>query len=133
MKADGCDLTCGLGESIKSKCSGNVNLNDGKPKEVSEAYTKQLEFVKQVGMGSPDTAHLLHDIDTCIDQIKEDLDFITFKTAGYDANNNCCAMFGPSMLTVAPKSAKFARLALENCTNIYFSRFDASENLQLTL
>ena len=77
VKADGCDLTCGLGESTRSKWSGDVDLNDGKLQEVFEAYTKRLEFVKQVGMGSPDTAHLLHDIDTCIDQIKEDLDFIT--------------------------------------------------------
>ena len=50
LKADGCDITKGLKESVKLKWSGDVDLNDGKLQEQYEQYKKRLELAEKAGL-----------------------------------------------------------------------------------
>ena len=52
LKADGVDVLPGLHESVKKEWSGDVDLGDGRIKNMYDAYLTRLVFVKQIGLVS---------------------------------------------------------------------------------
>ena len=48
VKADGCDILKGLGESVNLDWSGDVDMNDGKLQEYSR-YKERLAFIEALG------------------------------------------------------------------------------------
>lgn len=78
VKADGCDLVEGFGESTKLDWSGDVNLNDGQLQKKYKHYRKRLDFISGVGLHKRrDVNTLLHDLGVCAKDIKEDICFIS--------------------------------------------------------
>lgn len=49
LKADGCDLTSGLSESVSGKWSGDVNIDQEALKKLYQAYQNKLSFVSELG------------------------------------------------------------------------------------
>ena len=72
LKADGCDITKGLKESVKLKWSGDVDLNDGKLQEQYEQYKKRLELAEKAGV---ERDRVENDLNELQDLVK-DLDYI---------------------------------------------------------
>ena len=72
LKADGCDITKGLNESVKLKWSGDVDLNDGKLQEQYEQYKKRLELAEKAGV---ERDRVENDLNELQDLVK-DLDYI---------------------------------------------------------
>ena len=48
IKADGCDLVSGLGESVQQVWSGDVDLADGKVQKMHDAYLKRLRELSHI-------------------------------------------------------------------------------------
>lgn len=49
VKADGCDLTSGLSESVNGKWSGDVNIDQEALNKLYQAYQDKLSFLKKIG------------------------------------------------------------------------------------
>ena len=73
LKADGCDITKGLKESVKLQWSGDVDLNDGSLQEQYDKYKKRLEITDKAGL-KKDT--ILEDLENFLQDLIKDLDFI---------------------------------------------------------
>ena len=48
IKADGCDLVSGLGESVQQVWGGDVDLADGKMQKMHDAYLKRLREISHI-------------------------------------------------------------------------------------
>lgn len=48
IKADGCDLVSGLGESVQQVWSGDVDLADGRMQKMHDAYLKRLREISHI-------------------------------------------------------------------------------------
>ena len=72
VKADGCDITGGLKESMKNEWSGDVDLNDGTVHKLHHEYVESLSFLAAVGIKArrtpdvlmSDLKHLQADLET---------------------------------------------------------------------
>ena len=73
LKADGCDITKGLKESIKLKWSGDVDLNNGKLQEQYERYKKCLELAQKAGL---ERDKVENDLNELLQDLIKDLDYI---------------------------------------------------------
>ena len=51
VKGDGCDVTSGLRESVDHKCSGDVDLGDGKLQALFLEYTDHQNFISKFSLG----------------------------------------------------------------------------------
>ena len=52
IKGDACDVVSGLCESVDSKWSGDVDLNDGEQMREYQVYKTKLEMVATLGLGT---------------------------------------------------------------------------------
>lgn len=86
VKADGCDLIEGLGESIRLDWSGDIDMNDGELQATYKSYRERLDFIGGLGIHRRDLAEVLKDLDVCIEGIKDD---IMFGVAGVFEVNAC--------------------------------------------
>ena len=78
VKADGCDLVSGLGESTRCVWSGDIDLNDGELSKLRESYQKRLDFIGGTGLDERSgNMCVLEDITTCIDNCSKDIRFLT--------------------------------------------------------
>ena len=73
LKADGCNITKGLKESVKLQWSGDVDLNDGSLQEQYDKYKKRLEMMDKAGL-KKDT--MLDDLENFSQDLIKDFDFI---------------------------------------------------------
>jgi hypothetical protein len=77
VKADGCDLVEGLGESINLDWCGDVDMNDGELQAMYKIYRERLDFISVLGMNDRrDTTVVVQDLDVCLKGIKEDMSFV---------------------------------------------------------
>ncbi len=78
IKADGCDLVKGLGESMRSKWSGDVDLNDGALAKLRESYESRLHFIGTIGLNDrKEDSCMLEDIAISLTNCSEDISFLT--------------------------------------------------------
>ena len=63
-------MVSGLGESVSGEWSGDIDLNDGKLKQMYMAYRKRLDFISSIN-GEEEDIQLLRQ------QIVQDVDFVT--------------------------------------------------------
>ncbi|XP_065887166.1 uncharacterized protein [Dysidea avara] len=73
LKADGCDITKGLKESVKQQWSGDVDLNDGCLQQQFKGYKQRLEEADKVGLQKDRAGE---DLDRTLQDLVKDLDFI---------------------------------------------------------
>ena len=50
IKGDAVDLVAGLGESVKGKWSGDVDIGDGRLQEMFKEYQKRLQMIAKIGL-----------------------------------------------------------------------------------
>lgn len=84
LKADGVDVVAGIGESMRMKWSGDVDLNNGDLEEQYNKYIKRLDFIEGLGLNSRQ-AQLLDDLTALHDTLGSDLssvDACKFKLCG---------------------------------------------------
>ena len=78
IKADGCDLVEGLGESTKLDWSGDVDKNDGKLQEMFKSYRARLDFISGLGKKNRrELAVIVQDLSQCTRDVKEDISFVS--------------------------------------------------------
>lgn len=75
IKADGCDIVRGLGESISGEWSGDVNLDEGALESFYNEYRRRLEWVRCVGLEERKD-DLESDLDIMKHEITDDVKFI---------------------------------------------------------
>lgn len=75
VKADGCDLVEGLGESVNLDWSGDVDMNDGKLHQLYKHYRERLNFIGSLGIKERRNT-ILQDLNAIIKDI-EDVSFIS--------------------------------------------------------
>ena len=81
IKGDGCDITSGLGESVKHIWSGDVDLGDGKLQALHDEYRKRRHFVEGLGLdGRQGQWDISMDLLTLESALAADLDFIVSGT-----------------------------------------------------
>ncbi|XP_065900800.1 uncharacterized protein [Dysidea avara] len=73
LKADGCDITKGLKESVKLQWSGDVDLNDGSLQKQCDAYNKRLKMAENAGL---DRNQAGEDFKNILKDLAEDLNFL---------------------------------------------------------
>ncbi len=69
------DLQSGLGESMRKKWSGDVDLNDGKLQEQYASYMEELSFIQNLGV--TDRKKLIDDLCTLSANIIQHREFVT--------------------------------------------------------
>ena len=57
IKADSCDLTSGLMESVSGKWSGDVDLVDGKVEDLYQSYQSRQQLCNTLGLKEPRPMH----------------------------------------------------------------------------
>lgn len=78
LKADSCDLTAGLFESVRGKWSGDVDINDGKVAELYQLYQSHQKFCESLGLKEPQTIpHVKAQVQEMRDTILSDLEYIS--------------------------------------------------------
>ena len=78
IKADGCDITSGLGESVSGEWSGDVNLHEGVLDEMLAEYRRRVQLVKEIGLDSQATdGAIVRDIIEVKQGISSDIDLVT--------------------------------------------------------
>ena len=50
IKADACDISRGLRESVMHEWSGDVDMGDGKVQEMHQSYTNKLKFINAMSL-----------------------------------------------------------------------------------
>lgn len=75
IKGDGVDLQSGLGESMRKKWSGDVDLNDGKLQEHYASYMEELSFIQNLDV--TDRKKLLEDLCSVSANTVQHLEFVT--------------------------------------------------------
>ena len=101
VKADGVDVVAGLSESVRNEWSGDVDLNDGKVKQMHDAYISRLKMVDRIGLGGrrehtklqEDLAHLESDL-------KDDIAFLSSGMCTYTMSCTYYNVFHVHMLYV---------------------------------
>ena len=84
IKADGVDVTAGLGESVKKEWSGDVDLNDGKVKQMHDAYLSRLKAIRCIGLGRRmEHSRLQEDLTRLESGLIDDLHFLSSGTFIY--------------------------------------------------
>ena len=73
LKADGCDITKGLKESVELQWSGDVDLNDGALQEQYEVYKKRLTTAEKAGLNRSEA---VEDLENILQDLVKDLDFV---------------------------------------------------------
>ncbi len=77
-KADGCDLSKGLGESVGGVWSGDVDLNDGSLESQYSSYCERLSFVEGLGLRDRSTKPcIMSDMVKIRDEFQNDIKFVT--------------------------------------------------------
>lgn len=78
VKGDGCDITTGLGESVRNVWSGDVDLGDGKLQALYNGYLKRRKYMKGLGLdGRQGQWDISTDLLTLESDLRADIDFIT--------------------------------------------------------
>ena len=81
VKGDGCDITAGLGESVRYIWSGDVDLADGKLQALYDEYLRRRMFVEGLGLdGRQGRWDISTDLLTIASQLTADMDFIASGT-----------------------------------------------------
>lgn len=63
---------------MKGVWSGDVDLNDGKLQEMYSVYMDRLRFINNIGLSDRDSRqHLADDMDACVNQMSNDITFIS--------------------------------------------------------
>ena len=75
MKADGCDLVEGLGESVNLDWSGDVDKNDRKLQQLYKHYSERLDFIRTLGMDNRRNS-IVQDLNAIVKDI-EDVSYIS--------------------------------------------------------
>lgn len=77
VKADGCDITAGLGESVRNEWSGDVDLADGTLETLQGEYMRRRAFVNGLGLeGRQGQWDVSTDLLTLHSELTADLNFI---------------------------------------------------------
>ena len=76
VKADGCDLVEGLGESVNLVWSGDVDKNDGKLQRLYKRYREQLDFIGTLGMDDRSNS-IIQDLKAVVKDIEDDVSHIS--------------------------------------------------------
>ena len=76
VKADGCDLVEGLGESVNLVWSGDVDKNDGKLQRLYKCYREQLDFIGTLGMDDRSNS-IVQDLKAVVKDIEDDVSYIS--------------------------------------------------------
>ena len=53
IKADSCDLSAGLMESVEGKWRGDVDLNDGQVNQLYKSYLERQQLCSRFGLKEP--------------------------------------------------------------------------------
>lgn len=78
IKADGCDIVSGIGESVSGQWSGDVNMDQEALQTSYQNYQEKLDFVKNIGLGQRKDDKTIHtDLRSIEYQTVEDVKFIT--------------------------------------------------------
>lgn len=78
IKADGCDIVSGIGESVSGQWSGDVNMDEDALKKCYEKYQEKLDFVKKMGLGPRENNDIFQeDLASIKVQTIDDVRFIT--------------------------------------------------------
>ena len=78
IKADGCDLTVGLAESVSHVWSGDEDMCDGKLQRLYTEYTNRRQFATGIGLdGRQGMWDISTDLITCQQQLEDDLLFVS--------------------------------------------------------
>ncbi len=75
IKGDGVDLQSGLGESMRKKWSGDLDLNDGKLQKQYASYMEELSFIQNHDV--TDKKKLLDNLCTLSANIIQHREFVT--------------------------------------------------------
>ncbi|XP_065914473.1 uncharacterized protein [Dysidea avara] len=81
LKADGCDISKGLKESVKQQWSGDVDLNDGSLQKQFAEYKVRLGIAEKVGI---EKEKVTEDLDAVLEDLVKDLDFIHSELKKYN-------------------------------------------------
>ena len=73
LKANGCDITKGLKESVKLQWSSDVDLNDGYLQEQYDRYKKRLELAEKAGLQRDKVGN---DLNELLEDLVKDFNFI---------------------------------------------------------
>lgn len=65
----------GLGESMRTEWSGDVDLNDGSLKEQYQGYIQRLDFIKNLGLEDR-KYYVVQDLNRIYEELASDLNFI---------------------------------------------------------
>ena len=126
IKADGVDVVSKLGESVRLKWSGDVDLNDGKLSEMYTAYQDRLEFIKGIGVNRRQREDMLVDLNRIESDIVDDLGFLhqgAFHHYVYYFTNKCIVF----------DVHAFPSPALSKAKAEYSSRLDSGKAARQTL
>ena len=90
IKADSCDLTPGLMESVERKWRGDVDLNDGEVNKLYQNYKERQNICLRFGLKEPRSIHMINfQADNIRNEIiKPDMTFISKGTKYNNFNNN---------------------------------------------
>ena len=77
IKADGCDILPGLGESVRGIWSGDVDHNNGDLQRQYTAYQERLKSIAGIQMAhSSDHIELLEKLKVTCSKLSDDLNFL---------------------------------------------------------
>ena len=78
IKADGCDIVAGLGDSVTKKWSRDVDLNDGLLLEKYTKYTERLSFISSIGLKErANRMQIATDMNKLVGDVEGDLSFLS--------------------------------------------------------
>lgn len=75
IKADGCDIVDGLGESVRGEWSGDVNLDQKALKQLRLDYEERLKFIREIGLG--DHESIIKGLNGIKKGVFNDIEFVT--------------------------------------------------------
>lgn len=77
IKGDGCDVVCGLKESVTHQWSGDVDFNDGQVQKAHEKYCEHLQFIQGLGLGERcSRSAIVVDLKVIEKNLSDDLDLL---------------------------------------------------------
>ena len=74
LKADGCDINEGLKESVRTKWSGDVDLNDGSIEKQYNAYQTRLKEIGRIEL--VDVNGINDQLAALLENLTKDLEFV---------------------------------------------------------
>ena len=77
IKGDGTDVVKGLWESVSGQWAGDVDLNDGKVKQLYKEFQDRITWVKRMGLDRATIEQIQEDLEKALELTSADIAFVT--------------------------------------------------------